>query len=74
MRSIYPHDLLARGRIRRNGAPHEPLAQTAKVDPQIAEISVNRHHSSLSARRRFGRLMRLLIDVNANFVLVVFHR
>ena len=33
---------------------HEPLAQTAKVDPQIAEISVNRHHSSLSARRRFG--------------------
>ena len=38
MRSICPHDLLARGRIRRNGPPHKPLAQTAKVDPQIAEI------------------------------------
>ena len=38
MRSICPHDLLVRGRIRRNGPPHKPLAQTAKVDPQIAEI------------------------------------
>jgi len=38
VRSICPHDLLVRGRIHRNGVPNKPLAQTAKVDPQIAEI------------------------------------
>ena len=41
-----PKDLVVRGRIRGNGAVHEHLAPTAKVDLQIAGIVSAKLHLS----------------------------